>query len=101
MPYIDLLIYPGVTPSQSLALAEGITHAMTTIMGKRREVTAVRVAAADGSQWTIGGGPCRNSTAYLEVRITEGTNSREQKAALLHHLHTLLVDHLGDLAEAS
>ncbi len=101
MPYIDLLVYPSVTPEQSAALAVGITDAMVTIMGKRREVTAVRVASAGSAHWTIGAKQCGGTTAYMEVRITTGTNNREQKAALVRYLNSLLVSHLSDLAEAS
>ncbi|HEY0722133.1 MAG TPA: tautomerase family protein [Gammaproteobacteria bacterium] len=101
MPYIDLLVHPGVTAAQAAALTHGITEAMVTIMGKRREVTAVRVAAAGATHWSIGGKSCTGQTAYLEVRITAGTNTTEQKAALLQQLHTLLSEQLGDIAEAS
>ncbi len=101
MPYIDLLVYPAVTPEQSAALAVGITDAMVTIMGKRREVTAVRVASGENAHWTVGAKQCGGTTAYMEVRITTGTNSREQKATLVQYLNDLLASHLNDLAEAS
>lgn len=101
MPYIDLLVYPDVTPSQAAELAAGITDAMAEVMGKRREVTAIRVAPAGAALWTIGGAACRGPTAYLEVKITAGTNTPSQKAALLRRLHGLLSATLGGLAEAS
>lgn len=101
MPYLDLLIHPTVTSDQAAELASGITDAMVNVMGKRREVTAVRIAAADSVMWTIGDGPCALPTAYLDVKITAGTNSAEEKARLLARLHALLNSTFGTLAEAS
>lgn len=37
----------------------------------------------------------------LDVKITAGTNSGEEKAALLQRLHLLLLDTFGEMAEAS
>ncbi|MGD2116931.1 MAG: tautomerase family protein [Chromatiales bacterium] len=101
MPYINLQIQPAPTPQQAAVLAQGITDAMVEVAGKRREVTAVHIAAADAALWTIAGEASTVTTAYLDVKITAGTNSREEKAALLQRLHRLLVDALGELAEAS
>lgn len=100
MPYIDLELQPGPTPEQATRLARGITDAMVEITHKRREVTAVRISAVS-TLWTIGGESCRTPTAYMEIKITAGTNTADEKAALLQHLHHLLLDTLGELAEAS
>lgn len=101
MPYIDLRIHPAPNEEQASALARGVTAVMANVAGKRREVTAVRIGAGDTALWTIGGAPCGTTTAYVDVKITAGTNSREEKAALVRHLHRLLSDTFGELAEAS
>lgn len=101
MPYIELLLQPTPTPAQAAILARGITDAMVEVMGKRSEVTAVRIGDADARLWAIDGKACSGATAYLDVKITAGTNSAEQQAALLQRLHALLVDTLDELAEAS
>lgn len=100
MPYVDLFVTPSATPAQAEALARGVTAALEETLGKRREVTAVRVAGGE-LLWTIGGEPAREPTAYLEARITAGSNSEEEKARLLRRLHALLTATLGGLAEAS
>lgn len=101
MPYIDLYLQPAPTPAQAAILASGITDAMQTIMGKRREVTAVRIVHSESVLWTINALPPEQTTAYLEVKITAGTNSGDQKAALIAHLEQLLRTTLGKMAEAS
>jgi len=100
MPYIDLRVYPEISPQQAQTLATGITDAMEHIMHKRREVTAVRVTASEGL-WNIDGTRPDRPTAYLDIKITAGTNSRDDKARLLRHLHRLLDRTLGGIAEAS
>lgn len=101
MPYIDLNVQPTPTLQQAATLAQGITDAMVGVAGKRREVTAVRIAGTEAALWTVGGEMCPVATAYMEVKITAGTNSRDEKSALLQRLHALLVDTLGNLAQAS
>lgn len=101
MPYIDVRLQPVPTSEQAAILTRGITESMTGLMGKRREVTAVRIGATESVLWTVGAEACTQPTAYVDVKITQGTNSPEQKAALLQRLHTLLVETLGGLAEAS
>ena len=101
MPYIDLLVHPTVTPAQAAMLSDGITDALVATLGKRREVTAVRIAEAAAARWSIGGEATRDTTAYLDVKITAGSNTDEEKAALVKRLHALLSDTLGGLAEAS
>lgn len=101
MPYIDLRIHPAPNEEQAAALARALTDVLANVAGKRREVTAVRIGAGGAMLWTIGGAPCGTTTAYLDVKITAGTNSREEKAALVRHLHRLLSDTFGELAEAS
>jgi 4-oxalocrotonate tautomerase len=101
MPYIDLRIHPAPNDEQAAALARGVTDIMANVAGKRREVTAVRIGAGGAALWTIGGVSCATTTAYVDLKITAGTNSREEKAGLVRHLHRLLSDTFGELAEAS
>ncbi|MCB1877809.1 MAG: tautomerase family protein [Chromatiales bacterium] len=101
MPYIEVKIEPAPTANQATVLADGITKAMVELMGKRQEVTAVRIATGDTALWTIGGTPCAKPTAHLRAEITVGTNSSAEKAEFLKRMHILLVETLGELAEAS
>lgn len=101
MPYIEVMIEPAPSDAQAESLAQGITDAMVTIMGKRREVTAVHIVGAKSHLWLIGGEKSSAPTAYVDVKITEGSNTAEQKAELIAHLNRLLDETLGGLAEAS
>jgi 4-oxalocrotonate tautomerase len=101
MPYVDVQCQPSPDSQQANTLARGITDALAEVTGKRREVTAVRIGSPSAQVWTIGGEPCQETTACLDIKITAGTNSQEEKAALMARLQRLLEDTLGHLAEAS
>ena len=101
MPFAELRIQPVPSPRQSAHIAAAVTDALEQVAGKRREVTAVRIDAGEAESWTIAGEACAGTTAYVDVKITQGTNSREEKAGLIASLNRILRDTLGELAEAS
>jgi 4-oxalocrotonate tautomerase len=101
MPFAELRIQPLPNERQAAFITGAVTDALEAVAGKRREVTAVRVDAGAAARWTIGGEMCGGTTAYVDVKITQGTNSRAEKAALIARLHRILEDTLGELAEAS
>jgi len=101
MPYAELIVEPRPTTEQAILLARGITEALAEETRKRREVTAVRLAGSDTLLWTIGEEPAVLPTAFLEIKITQGSNGPEEKASLIDRLQRLLSETLGGLAEAS
>jgi 4-oxalocrotonate tautomerase len=101
MPYAELKINPMPTPEQAASLARGITDALVEETGKRREVTAAHITGSEARLWTIGSVPSDKTTAYLEIKITQETNSQDEKASLIVRLHQLLVATFGELEEAS
>ncbi|MEJ2465111.1 MAG: tautomerase family protein [Candidatus Thiodiazotropha sp.] len=101
MPYAELKITPMPTPEQAASLARGITDALVEEVGKRRAVTAVHITSGEARLWTIGSAVSVKATAYLDIKITQGSNSQHQKASLIARLHRLLVDTVGELEEAS
>ncbi|MEJ2611545.1 MAG: tautomerase family protein [Candidatus Thiodiazotropha sp.] len=101
MPYIEVTIDPTPTPEQATKLAAGITEALQKETHKRPEVTAVRINSREALLWTINTAKLRQTTAYMEIKITQGTNSHEEKSSLIARLHQLLLDTLGELEPAS
>ncbi len=55
-------------------------------------------------QWHIGGEPVQSPTAYLEISVTQGTNTPAQKAAFIEAAFAELQQQIGNgapLAAAS
>lgn len=105
MPTLQLKLSPaGPAPDQAAlmaALAAELTQLTATVLGKRPEVTAVMVELLPSAQWFIGGAAVAQATAWLEIRITAGTNTAAQKADFIAQAYALLQRHLGTLASAS
>lgn len=83
MPTLVLTLTPPQTPGRCHALASALTDLTVQLLGKRQEVTAVVIDQLPPAQWHIGGEPVAQATALLEISITEGTNTAQEKAAFI------------------
>lgn len=102
MPFISIALSgPDAPPPTTAALQRRMTDLMVSIMGKRREVTAVRVDSHDAAAWSIGGGPVAGRAAHVEVAVTRGTNTAEEVAALIAATKDMLTDVAGVTEPAS
>lgn len=102
MPFINVKLAGGpISDAQRRALLEGMTERVCSLLGKRREVTAVAVEELPAHNWSIGGNPVSDTAAYVDIKITRGTNSAEEKAAMIAAATALLKEVLGNVAEAS
>lgn len=104
MPILTVLI--GAPPSPALArdIAEDLLHATEGVLEKRRELTSIALQFVPPSQWTIGGETVETlarPTAFVEIRITDETNTRAQKARYVAVVHELLRARLGELHPVS
>lgn len=100
MPFIRVTIQ-GIQPTvdSRRRLAEGVTALMAEVLGKRADLTSVRVETVD-DVWTIGGTISARS-AHLEALVTVGTNTDAEKAAFIEKAMDLLQAEVGDLPEAT
>jgi 4-oxalocrotonate tautomerase len=83
MPTLQLSLSPPQDPARRAALAEALTAITAATLGKRAEVTAVLIDERPATQWAIGGKALQQPTAWLEIKVTAGTNSADQKAAFI------------------
>jgi 4-oxalocrotonate tautomerase len=105
MPYINIRTGgQPLTDQQIKQLVTETTEHMTSIMGKKGELTSVRIEPADTGYWGIGGvlvSDSKTSAAHMDIKVTAGTNSDAEKAAMVEAGHALLIDVLGVLPEAT
>ena len=106
MPTLLLRVSPLQNPERYALLAQALTDLTVAVLRKRREVTAVVVDDVPAARWHIGGQAVRQPTAWLQIDISEGTNTREEKARFVADAWALLQQHLSPgsgsgLAEAS
>jgi len=104
MPTLVLKVAPLQNPERYQALAQALTRLTAELLGKRGEVTAVMIEDLPAAQWMVGGEPVQRPTALLEISITQGTNTAQEKAQFIQAAQEELrrqLAHGGPLEEAS
>lgn len=105
MPFIAIKTSgKALGPADIQTLHQETTALMARIMGKKAEVTAVLVEDAPASHWSVGGQALVGSggvTAHADIKITQGTNTAEQKAAMIAATRDMLRRVLPELSEVA
>lgn len=104
MPYLNLKISGDASPAVADRAARVLTALTADHLGKKHELTSVLVEFAPRAQWFIAGGAAEAggfATFYLEVKITAGTNTKDDKARYLREAHAALAALLGNVHPAS
>jgi 4-oxalocrotonate tautomerase len=83
MPTLSLKIAPLQNPDRYQVLATALTQLTADLLGKRPEVTAVVIDDLPSGRWWVGAAPVAGATAWLEISITAGTNTEQQKARFI------------------
>ena len=91
MPFVRLAITgPETGPAIIAELQREITALMAEVLGKRADLTAVLVEPAPAGGWSVGGVAVMPA-AHVEARVTQGTNTAQEKAQFVAAAHDLLV----------
>lgn len=104
MPYIDIRVGASLTGDQKSRLFETTTDLMNVVMRKKRAVTVVHINESANEFWSING--CGNSescpvSAFVDIKVTQGSNTPEEKAEMIARTSALLKETVGELHEAS
>ena len=90
-------------PSNAAIVAE-VTRLSSTMLGKAPEVTAVIVQQVEAQDWFAGGRSLADAglaSFWLDIHVTEGTNTKDEKARFLAELFKSMGQLLGPLHEES
>ena len=104
MPILTVLL--GTAPDAELArqVAQDLLGLTAEHLGKRPELTSIAVQFVDPAHWFIGGDSVAvtgQRTAFVEIRITDETNTKAQKARWISAVHAALARQLGPLHDTS
>lgn len=103
MPYINIRLGKSISNEEQQQLFTQTTFLMNRIMGKRKEVTVVHINTGEADGWSTNGValcPDDPVAAYVDIKVTEGTNSDAEKAAMLSETIAMLQDVIGTVQEA-
>jgi 4-oxalocrotonate tautomerase len=87
-------------PALEQEIAHLVTSASTTILGKRPELTAVIVERVALEIWIAGGRSLaeqRKASFWLEIKVVDGTNTKDQKEAFIAAVFDTMQNLLGDV----
>jgi 4-oxalocrotonate tautomerase len=93
----------SIDNEQRKLLYKKTTSLMNTVMGKQPEVTVVHIQESDSQQWSVNAVPLTNKgpvAAYVEIKITCGTNTPQEKAEMISETIKMLQRVVGATHEA-
>ena len=105
MPLITVTVS---TPHQKVldkaAIAAEVSRLSTTILSKDPGVTAIIVTRVPSDDWFCGGKSLTEAwlaSFWLDIHITDGTNTKDEKAAFIAAAYESMAQLLGPLHEES
>lgn len=104
MPFLNVKISGDQSPELTARIADMLAALTSSILGKKRELTSIAIEYVDAKQWFVAGAPISSqevNTFYLEIHITEGTNSKDEKASYVKEVFSSMQSVLGKLHPAS
>lgn len=104
MPFLNVKI--SGEPSQEIAdkVTAFLTKYTVEILGKKAEVISVAIEFILANHWAIGGiglSMQGMTSFYLDIKITDGTNTKHEKAAYIQKIFSEFESVLGKLNHAS
>jgi 4-oxalocrotonate tautomerase len=91
-------------PSLKADIAGAVTELTAKILHKDPKVTAIIVKSVDAADWFAGGKSLREqqlASFWLDVHVSEGTNTKDEKAAYLAAVFKRMGELLGPLHNES
>lgn len=104
MPYLNIKLSAPESPETTERIASLLTALTADVLKKKRELTSVALDYVSAQRWYIAGASLAaqgTSTFYLDVKITEGTNTKDEKASYVRQVFAAIESVLGKLHPAS
>jgi 4-oxalocrotonate tautomerase len=104
MPIINLVISGHPDPALSQRLATQVTELTRVHLRKDPTITAVAVSYIDPQHWFAGGTSLASqglNTFWLDIKVVDGTNTKQELAAYLEAVFAALSELLGDVHSES
>lgn len=104
MPYLSTRISGPQSPETTGKIAAVLADLTVGDLKKKRELTSVAVEFVPATQWFVGGASVASqnlSTFYLDIKVTEGTNTKDEKGVYVAKVFAAMESLLGRLHPAS
>ena len=115
MPILNVKVAAVRTPELTRSIAALLLDLTSTILGKKPELTAIAIDYVDPHDWIVAGRSLaeqQRSSFYFDIKITDETNTKDEKARyiaaafagferLLGNLHPESYIHVEDVRAAA
>lgn len=104
MPILNVKVSAKKSPELTRQISELLLDLTTRILKKKREVTAIAIDFVDHDSWVVGGrllSELQKNSFYFDIKITDETNTKDEKALYIKEAFEGFARILGDLHEES
>lgn len=104
MPILTVKVSGRPDATRTRAIADLLLDLTSRILKKKPELTAIVIDYVDPACWIIGGKPLSEhgkNSFYLGIKITDETNTKDEKAAYIREVYAGFERLLGELHEES
>jgi 4-oxalocrotonate tautomerase len=104
MPILNVKVSGTKSAETTKQITELLLNITTRILKKKREVTAIVIDYIDKDCWMVGGkllSEQNKNSFYFDIKVTDETNTKDEKAQYIKEAFEGFERILGDLHEES
>ncbi|MFJ7566314.1 4-oxalocrotonate tautomerase family protein [Herminiimonas sp. NPDC097707] len=104
MPILNVKVSAKKSPELIGQISELLLDLTTRILKKKREVTAIAIDFVEHDSWIVGGyslSEQKKNSFYFDIKITDETNTKDEKALYIREAFAGFDRILGNLHEES
>jgi 4-oxalocrotonate tautomerase len=104
MPILNVKISALPSAAMTADIADTLLELTTRILHKDPKVTSIAIDYVDPAHWIVGGSSLAaqgKSSVYFDIKITDETNTKAEKAAYIREAYAAFARLLGNLHEES
>ncbi|MEO8184432.1 MAG: 4-oxalocrotonate tautomerase family protein [Deltaproteobacteria bacterium] len=100
MPILNVKLSARPTPALSDRINAGLLELTSRILHKKPHLTAIAIDYVPPEHWYVGGKTLaeqKQSSFYFDIKIVEGTNTKDEKARYVAESFGFFAELLGDV----
>ena len=104
MPILNVKVSAPKSAAMVSAISELLLELTSRILKKKREVTAIAIDFVEPDCWVVGGrllSEQNKRSFYFDIKITDETNTKDEKAQYIREAFAGFAALLGELHEES
>jgi len=104
MPILNVKVSAKKSPELTQSISGILLELTSRILNKKREVTSISIDYIDPNDWIVGGrslSELGKSSVYFDIKITDETNTKAEKAQYIREAFDAFSGLLGNLHEVS